>query len=310
MRIVVFGSVNVDLTGRLRRLPRVGETLHGEVMSTRLGGKGANQAVAAARVGANVTLVGRVGTDAFGALAVEQLAALGVDSQGLRRDAEAATGVAMIQVDAAGANTIAVFAGANSRLGAADAARAAAVLPGAAALLLQLEVPMPANLEIARIARAAGVRVVLDPAPCPEGGLPDELLQTVDIVTPNEVEAEALTGIACDSIDGARRAASLLVARGAGTAVVKLGARGAYIAGPGVDAHAPPFAVQAVDTVAAGDCFNAGLAIALAEGLAPPDALRWACACGALATTRPGAADAAPTRGEVLALLAGSAQGG
>lgn len=304
MRIIVFGSVNIDLTGRLARLPRTGETLHGEGMTTQLGGKGANQAVAAARLGAEVELIGRVGADGFGALAAERLAALGVGSAGLTIDPEAATGIAMIHVDARGANTIAVFAGANARLDAGDIAHAAAVLPGAGALLLQLEVPVSANLEVARRARAAGATVILDPAPCPDGGVSDALLQAADVITPNEREAESLTGIACDSVDGARRAALQLVARGARSAVIKLGARGAYLVGYGVDALSPSFEVPVADTVAAGDCFNAGLAVALAEGQAARDAVRWACACGALATTKHGAAQAAPTRSEVLALLA------
>lgn len=303
MRSIVFGSVNIDLTGHLARLPRAGETLHGEGMTTQLGGKGANQAVAAARLGVEVALIARVGADGFGALASERLKALGVNTSGLTIDPEAATGVAMIQVDAQGANTIAVFAGANAQLTAADVARAAAALPGAHALLLQMEVPLSANLEVARLARAAGATVILDPAPCPEGGLPDALLQAADIVTPNESEAEALTGIVCDTIDRARRAAMQLVGRGARSAVIKLGARGAYLFGQGADVLIPPFAVAAVDTVAAGDCFNAGLAVACAEGLALPDAVRWACACGALATTRHGAAEAAPMRRDVLALL-------
>ena len=305
MRIIIFGSINIDLSGRMARLPRPGETLHGETFSTELGGKGANQAVAVARLGARAALVARVGTDAFGSLAIDRLAALGVDTAALTIDPAAPTGIAMIQVDALGANTIAVFAGANARLGLDDdLARAALALRGASVLLLQLEVPLAANLAIARLARSAGVTVVLDPAPCPDSGLPDELLQAADIITPNEVEAEALTGIACTSADAARRAAQQLVALGAGLAIVKLGGRGAYLSGRGFDAVVPAFSVRAIDTVAAGDCFNGGLAVALAEGLALPAALRWACACGALATTRSGAAEAMPTRAEVLALLA------
>lgn len=306
MHIIVFGSINIDLAGRLPHLPRAGETLHGDTCAMSLGGKGANQAVAAARLGARVDLVARLGADAFGAMATERLAAFGVGTSAVTSDRGAMTGIAMIHVDAEGRNTITVFAGANTQLGAADLARAEAAMQGASALLLQLEVPQQASLAAAQRARAAGATVILDPAPCPPQGVPDLLLAAADVVTPNEVEAEILTGIACDTTDGARRAARQLVERGARVAVVKLGGRGAYLFGGGQDMLVAPFVVPTVDTVAAGDCFNAGLAVALSEGLDLPDAVRLACACGALATTRPGAADAAPSRDEVNALLARS----
>jgi ribokinase len=291
----------MDLVVRVGRLPAAGETLLGDAFFTAPGGKGANQAVAAARLGAPTRMVGRVGGDVFGAALRAGLAADGVDVAGVLVDAGAASGVALIQVDHAGENTIVVAPGANAALGAPDLARLETALEGARVLLLQLEVPLDAVLAAARLARARGVTVLLDPAPARD--LPDELCALADLITPNEHEAAALVGFEVRDQEQAGRAGRALLARGAGAAVVKLGARGACWCGPGGEQVLPPFPVAAVDTVAAGDAFNGGLAAALSEGRPMPEALRWGLAAGALAVTRAGAQPALPRRAELLALL-------
>ena len=303
MRITVLGSVNIDLAGQVPHLPRPGETLHGDELHTHLGGKGANQAVAVARLGAPVHFIARVGTDGFGRLARERLQALGVPTDAVATDAQAATGVALIQVDPQGRNTIAVFAGANAALHAEALAPHRQALAETRVLLLQLEIPLAASLAAAATVRAQGGLAILDPAPCPAAGLPEEVWSAVDVLTPNEVEAQALVGLPCDSLEGARRAGRAMLDRGAPRALIKLGARGALllsrVAGEAPECAVPAFTVDAIDTVAAGDCFNGGLAVALHEGQAWPEAVRFASACAALSTTRRGAADSIPRRDEV-----------
>ncbi|MEX1108505.1 MAG: ribokinase [Dongiaceae bacterium] len=304
MSIVVVGSINVDVTGYLDRLPRPGETLHGERYTIGLGGKGANQAAAAARLGGTVTMIGRVGNDPFGDTALDALGGFGVDTASVQRDTKNATGIALIGVDRHSENMIVVIGGANLALDDSDLDRARAQFTAAKVLLTQREIPLAVTLLAAERARAAGAIAIHDPAPAPPGGLRDESLHAFDIVTPNESEAEALLGFRPDNPADAQRAAQALMARGARIAIVKLGARGLHVAGPDVDLFIPPFRVASVDSVAAGDCFNGGLADALARGLKLVEAARFAAACGALATTRYGAAASAPTRAEVETLLA------
>jgi ribokinase len=245
-------------------------------------------------------MVGRVGEDVFGRALLDGLIGYGVDITSVAVN-PGASGVAAIGVDDAGENTIVVVPGANGAVGAEDIARLERALEGAKVLLLQLEVPLAAVVAAAAAARARGVTVILDPAPAQ--ALPAELYRLADIITPNETEAAALVGFALDGDAAVRRAAAALRERGAGTAVIKLGARGAYALGPRIDAFLSSFPVTAVDTVAAGDAFNGGLAAGLCEGLALADALRWGLAAGALAVTKPGAQQAMPGRGEVLSLL-------
>ncbi|MDE3010904.1 MAG: ribokinase [Pseudomonadota bacterium] len=305
MGIVVLGSINVDLTGRVAHLPRAGETLSGESLAFALGGKGANQAVAVARLGLAPALIAAVGADAFGQLATGRLTALGVPIELVRVEPDIATGTAMILVDSDGHNTIAIFAGANASICLQDLQRAQ--LQQATLLLIQLETPLAASLAAAAMVRAAGGLVILDPAPCPRSGLADAALAACDVITPNETEAAMLTGIACDTLSSARTAARQLLERGARRVLLKLGARGALLmshtAFGGLDLHVAPWRVDAIDTVAAGDCFNAGLAVALSEGQSWQQATAFANACGALATTRAGAADSAPARTEVADLM-------
>ncbi len=297
--------MNVDIVAYCRALPRPGETIHAERSAIGLGGKGANQAASAARIagpsGTRVAMVGRVGADPFGELAREALGGFGVELAALRRDPEHPTGFAMISIDAAGENAITVAGGANMALDAADVDAAASLISGAAVLLLQLETPVAVSLRAARLARAAGVTVILDPAPAQT--LPDELWQSIDLITPNESETEQLVGLRPTGLEAAAAAADRLQARGVARAIVKLGAGGVYWRDGRQGGFVPAFKVEAIDSVAAGDCFNGGLAVALARGDGLAEAVRFAAACGALATTRRGAAEAAPIAGEVAAML-------
>ena len=300
--IAVLGSVNMDLVARVGRMPVEGETLAGDAFFTAPGGKGANQAVAAARLGAAVRMAGRVGADGFGRELLAGLAANGVDVGGIGVDSELPTGVAMIMVDAAGRNSIVAVYGANMACGDAELDAVKRALRGADALMLQLETPADVSLAAARYARGVGALVVWDPAPA--GQMPAEGFGAADVITPNRIEAEALTGIAVVDRASALAAAEALVAKGAGAAVVKLGEQGAVAAtAEGASHFAPPFAVNAVDSVAAGDAFGAGLAVALAEGQALEAALRFGSAAGALAVAKRGAQDAMPARAAVDALL-------
>jgi ribokinase len=302
--VAVVGGINVDLVFGAPRWPRAGETLNGTTFGVYPGGKGANQAVAAARAGGAVTMVGRLGDDAFGQTARRFLEADGVDLRYTTVDPQAGTGVAGIVVEPDGTNRIIVVPQANDRVSVEDAERAAPALRAAGVLLLQLEVPREASLLAARLARAGGATVVLNPAPA--GDLPDELLPLVDVLVPNETEAGQLTGLPVETAEQAAVAGRALRARGVPAVVLTLGARGALLLDGSGEQRVAPFAVQVVDTTAAGDAFCGVLAVALAEGLSLPQAARRASAAGALATTRPGAGPSLPRREDVDRLLAGT----
>ena len=304
MSIAVFGSINIDLTTYADRLPRPGETLHGERYAIGLGGKGCNQAVATSRLGAPTALIGRVGRDNFGDIALTELTKLGVPTEGIVVDPEVGTGIAVIGVDARAQNAITVIGGANMAIDTRDIEQARKSLEAADMLLLQLETPLDAALAAADIVRANGGRVILDPAPAPAEGLAPDVLARVDIVTPNETETELLTGLRPTNAEQAKTAAERIRANGAAVAVIKLGAKGVYFQDSGHDGFVPPFKVASIDTVAAGDCFNGGLAYALAEGRPLEDAVRFAAACGALSTTKAGASASAPAPAAVRDLLA------
>ncbi|KXV35218.1 ribokinase [Gluconobacter thailandicus] len=305
--ILSFGSINIDVTARAARLPRPGETVHGESYAVMLGGKGSNQAAAAGRLAAGsnvqVALAGRIGKDGFGVQARQELERFGVDLSPLLEDAANPTGIALIGIDGSGENCITVVGGANMAVDETDVLHADQWLSRAKVLLLQLEIPQPAVLAAARRARNAGAIVVLDPAPAPENGLLEALWQEIDVLTPNESETFQLTGIRAETVEDAARAAEVLLAKGAKAALVKMGSRGVFWHDGTRSGYSAPFQVQPVDTVAAGDCFNAGLAYALAQGQTLEKAVRIASACGALATTRHGAADAAPEWNAVTALM-------
>jgi len=299
-RIVVVGSSNTDLVVTLPALPKPGETLLGGDLLTAQGGKGANQAVAAARLGAAVTLVGCVGDDDFGATSLAQYAREGMDTSRIRVVAGAPSGVALIFVGATGENMIAVAPGANLRLTPADIEAAAPVIQAADVLLLQLETPLATVLSAARLAHAAGVKVILNPAPAQP--LPASLLALVDVLTPNEREALLVSGLPADAAPTA--AAARLHSLGIKTVVITLGAAGALIKTAEQAAFtAPGFRVPAVDTVAAGDAFNGGLAVALAQGQPLATAVRFANAVAAVAVTRPGAQASLPSAQEAAAFL-------
>jgi len=302
--ILSFGSVNIDVTATSRTLPRPGETIHAERYATGLGGKGGNQSAAASRLApGHVALISRIGQDAFGLQARTELQNFGVDLQALHTDPANPTGIALIGIDANGENCITVVGGANMAIDTSDITRNAPLFDGAKILLMQMEIPIPAILAAARRARHNGTTVILDPAPVPETGLPDALWQTVDLVTPNETETHRLTGILPETPQDAARAAAIIQSRGTGIAIIKMGAKGVYWNDGMQDGFLPPYTVTPIDTVAAGDSFNAGLAVALSENKPLPDAVRFAAACGALATTKHGAASAAPTRIEVETLM-------
>lgn len=304
MTIAVFGSINMDVTAYLDRLPKPGETLHGREYKMGLGGKGANQAVAARRLGSDVRFICRLGADDFGAAAMRELGSYGVDLALARRDADGATGIAIIKVAANGENVITVIGGSNLAMDGTDVDRAGSALAAARVLLLQLEVPLVASLMAAALTRRRGGVVILDPAPAPQGGIASAVLQAVDIITPNESEAAGLLGWHPESLDDGLRAARELRKMGVPAAIVKLGAKGLAFAAADAEGIIPAFKVNTIDTVAAGDCFNGGLAHALEQGMPLMNAARFAAACAALSTTRKGAAAAAPGKEEVEEFLA------
>jgi ribokinase len=310
--IVVLGSLNMDLVIRSPRIPRPGETILGGELHTVPGGKGANQAVAAARLGAQVSMIGRVGQDAFAAPLLENLVADGIDHAFVLQDGEAATGVALIVVDDNGENSIVVSSGANMQLFPADAEAAESAIAAADLLILQLEVPLETVIRSAELARIHGVKVVLNPAPAQP--LPAELLSMVDVLVPNESEAALLTGLPTGTQTEVAKAVEALLGSGVGTVILTLGERGALPARKGEMQVVPAFDVEPVDTTAAGDAFVAGLAVALAEGRDLYEAVRWGNAAGGLAATKLGAQTSLPTRQALERLLSGgsleSPQGG
>ena len=292
--IAVVGSLNMDLVIRSPNIPRPGETIIGGEFHTVPGGKGANQAVAAARLGARVSMVGRVGKDAFGGTLLENLAADGIDHGFVVQDGEAATGVALIVVDDNGENSIVVASGANMRLSLADVEAAESVVAAADVLILQLEVPLDCVIRSAELAHAHGVKVVLNPAPARL--VPARLLSLVDVLVPNESEAALLAGLPVGTQAETAETAEALLGSGVGTVILTLGGRGALLAREREMQAFPAFDVKAVDTTAAGDAFVASLAVALAEGEALEEAVRRGNAAGGLAATKLGAQPSLPTR--------------
>ncbi len=301
-RIVVVGSLNADLVARLDRFPAPGETVAGRDFTVIPGGKGANQACAAARLGGDVAMIGRVGADAHAELLRQSLATAGVDVSQVLADPSTTTGVALITVDPSGQNEIVIIPGANARLTVAELERSGAWLASAAVVLLQLEIPLPTVQAAARRARQAGAQVILDPAPA--APLPDDLLRDIDYLTPNEVELAALVGgERAEGQTEASRQARVLVGRGARNVVVKRGDRGAMLVGPAGETQWPAFRVQAVDATAAGDAWNGAFAFALARGTEPVEAGWLATAAAAVSVTRRGAQPSLPTLADAEALM-------
>ena len=302
--IVVLGGINMDLVAASTRMPEPGETVFGRSFHTAPGGKGANQAVAAARLGAEVRMVGRVGDDQFGPTLLEGMRSEGIDVSGVAVDPVNPSGVALILLDDQAENMIVAVYGANMACDDQQILSVRGALDGADVLLLQLEAPLDVELRAAALAKEMGVTVVWDPAPALEMG--QDAYRLCDVLTPNQIEAEFLTGISVTDTASAERAAVALVNQGAPAAVAKLGEGGAFYVGRDESGFVPAFRVNAIDSVAAGDAFAAGMGIALAEGKSLPDAVRFGSAAGALAVTKSGAQEAMPFRREVDALLSRS----
>ncbi|HSR52632.1 MAG TPA: ribokinase [Acidobacteriota bacterium] len=302
-RIVVVGSSNTDLIVQTERIPAPGETVLGSDLTMAAGGKGANQAVAAARLGAQVTFVARLGVDDFGKQALKKLEAEDIDCSHLQLDPGLPSGAALIMVQHGGQNAIAVAPGANSGLSPSDVDRAYEKLRQSQALLLQLEVPVETVRHAADLARRQGLIVVLNPAPAQR--LEAELLRQVSVLTPNESEAEILTGVKVEDESSARQAARKMGELGASSVVITLGEKGAYLLTKDEAALIPAPKVDAVDATAAGDAFNGALACALAAGFSIAEAVAQANVAGALSVTRLGAQPSLPTRQEVTAFRDG-----
>ncbi|EMG7890502.1 MAG: ribokinase [Enterobacter hormaechei] len=295
--LVVLGSINADHILNLETFPTPGETVTGNQYQVAFGGKGANQAVAAGRSGANIAFIACTGDDDTGERVRKQLASDNIDIAPVSVVAGESTGVALIFVNAEGENVIGIHAGANAALTTERVEAQRGIIAGAEALLMQLESPVESVLAAAKIAHENHTSVVLNPAPARV--LSDELLALVDIITPNETEAEKLTGIRVENDDDAARAAIALHDKGIGTVIITLGSRGVWASVNGEGRRVPGFKVKAIDTIAAGDTFNGALVTALLEGKAMDDAIRFAHAAAAIAVTRKGAQPSVPWRKEI-----------
>jgi ribokinase len=299
--IGVIGSANADLVVRADHAPAPGENVLGDDLRMIPGGKGANQAVAVARLGGRARFIGRVGRDSFGEMLLASLRAEGVEIAGPAAVADAPTGVALIVVDRQGQNSIVVAPGANRRLMPADIEALRPALETLDAILMQLEIPIETVVHTIRLARKIGVPVVLDAGPARQEEPPEEVFR-VAILSPNEAEAGALLGCAIRDLKDAEEAAREMLRRGAGAVALKLGAKGALLVTEEESLHLPAHQVKVVDTTAAGDAFTAALAVYRAEGKSLPEALRMANKAGALATTKLGAQPSMPTRAEIEAM--------
>ncbi|WP_028116647.1 ribokinase [Ferrimonas senticii] len=303
-KLTVLGSINVDHLMQVTYAPKAGETLTANNYQVVAGGKGANQAVAAAKLGADVAMIGCVGSDAIGAQMVAEFAETGMDTAGISAVAGESTGLAMIYVEQSGENRIGIWPGANAALNneVVDAQRGQ--IEASELLLMQLETPVESLVYAAEIAKAAGTKVVLNPAPAK--ALPEALLRNVDIITPNETEAQLLTGIAIDTLEDAERAANQLHQQfGIELVLITLGKRGVWLSQSGQGQRIEGFVVNAIDTTAAGDTFNGGFVTAMLEGKSLVEAVRFGQAAAALSVTRLGAQSSIPTRAEAQALLHG-----
>lgn len=291
--IIVIGSINTDMVVKTDVLPRPGQTVLGDDFMMSAGGKGANQAVAAARLGGSVTLIGNLGCDSFGDLAIDRLQAEGVNCNFISRDSNQASGVALISVDAKGENQIVVAPGANGILDESLLSSPLADLSKNALILLQLEIPLSSVSYAIDQAALADCYVILDPAPAQQ--LPQELLQRVFLITPNETEAESLTGITINCLEDAKLAADKLLSYGVANVALTMGAKGVLLACSECSELINAPAMQAIDTTAAGDCFNGALASALARNQSLREAALFACKAAAISVTRHGTQDSMPT---------------
>lgn len=297
-RVAVVGSFIMDMVVRAPRRPARGETIVGSSFGMFPGGKGANQAVAAARLGAKVNMIGRLGNDTLGSTFLSLMAEEGIDASRVVADDVLGTGVGNPVVEDTGENSIIIVPQANSKLSVDDIERASEAIRGADVLLLQLEVPMEASMAAARIAYGAGVRVVLNPAPARK--LPDSFLSMTSVIVPNEIEFQWFTGAAPDDLMATAAASKSLMAKGPGTVIVTLGSRGAYVVEAGNAIHVPAEKVDnVVDTTAAGDAFCGALAFGIASGATVVDAVRYANKAAAVVVTRLGAIPSLPRADEI-----------
>lgn len=301
MKIAVLGSSNADMVIRVPHLPVPGETVLGGDFKVTPGGKGANQAVAASRVGGTVSFIGRVGNDLFGDQALTALKKEGINIDSTVKDMSASTGIAQIVVDENGLNYITVAPGANLNLSEEDVNNAREIILGCDILLMQLEVPIQTVRYAAKMAFSKKVKVILNPAPAL--ALDDELLSYISVLTPNKLEAESLTGISITDDRSVELAGRILLERGLVKVIITLGAKGAMVIDNGGAEHVPPFRVKPVDTTAAGDVFNGALAVALAEGKNFYESVRFANAAAALSTTRIGVQAGIPVRSEIIKMI-------
>ncbi|CAI2532583.1 Ribokinase [Serratia fonticola] len=300
-KLVVLGSINADHILNINQFPQPGETVIGQQYKVAFGGKGANQAVAAGRSGADIAFIACVGADDIGERIRQQLATDRIDTQPIEAIADSTTGVALIFVNAEGENVIGIDAGANAAVTPDYLNRYRQRVIDADALLMQLESPLETVIAAAKLAKQHQTQVILNPAPACE--LPNELLAMIDMITPNETEAQRLTGIAVNNDADAERAANILHDKGIGCVIITLGSRGVWLSENGKGKLVPGFKVKALDTIAAGDTFNGALVTALLEGKVMSDAVRFAHAAAAIAVTRPGAQPSVPWREEIDAFL-------
>jgi ribokinase len=297
-KIVVVGSTNMDMVVKTSHIPAHGETVLGGAFFMNPGGKGANQAVAVARLGGNVLFVSKIGSDVFGKQSAQLFDAEGIDTSCIFSDETLPSGVALITVDAAGENSIVVAPGANGNLLPADVERALSKIGTAGIILLQLEIPLATVQYVAGYAAASAIKVILNPAPA--AVLPAELLSKIDVITPNTTEASMIAGIKVLDLETAGQAATRIQELGVRNVVITMGTVGALVLEGTVFTHVPARKVQPVDTTAAGDVFNGALAVALSEGRGLPDAVRFACDAAAVSVTRLGAQSSIPYRSELI----------
>ena len=302
MTVVVFGSINLDLVVEVAHLPAKGETVIGDRFFSSAGGKGANQAVAIAKLGIPVSLVGQVGNDTFGQTLINSLQSSGVNTDGININSHTYSGIASIVVDRYGANTIACAGGANNLVREAEIEQFKKLLPQAKIVLLELGIPLATVLTAAREAKAHDCLLILDPAPV-TANLPEELYSLVDIITPNEIEASQLVGFTVDGVTTARQAASSLHQMGIKNVIITLGSQGSLYSNELESYWLKPIDVPVVDTVAAGDAFNGALAVGLASGKEIKEAVQWATVGAALSVTKNGAQSSLPNKKSFQQLL-------
>lgn len=295
--IVVIGSSNTDMVIKAEHLPQPGETVLGGTFLMNPGGKGANQAVAAARLGGKVTFIGKTGNDIFGRQAIQLFKEEGINTQYILEDPKHPSGVALITVDKNAENCIVVASGANAALTPKDIQKAETEINNAAIVLMQLEIPVDTVAAAAKTAAANNIKVILNPAPvC---ALPEELVRNTSIITPNKTEAEMLSGIHVNDMQSAIAAGKIIMEKGVETVIITLGAEGALVITDGIIETIPAPYAEAIDTTAAGDVFNGALAVAIGEGSSILDAVSFACHAAAISVTRMGAQASAPYRNEV-----------